>query len=113
MMIAELQNQDPTQPMSNSELMDEVEQIRQIESNTELNTTLQSMLVGQNVTTANLMIGQTVTGLDGAGNTITGQVDSVSLANGAATLNIGTNTMSVGNVTAIGQTTSSTSSSGS
>ena len=108
MMITELQNQDPMQPMSNAELLQQVSQIRAIQSNDQLSTTLQSVLLGQNVATANLMINQTVTGLSDAGKTVTGQVDSVSIAKGVATLHIGGDTMSLGNVTGIGQTGTTT-----
>jgi len=72
MLVAELQNQDPTQPVDNSEILNEVSQIRSIESNDQLTTTLQSVLLGQNVATGGSLINQTITGTDAAGNSVGG-----------------------------------------
>ena len=102
MLVAELQNQDPTQPMDNSEILNQVSQIRSIESNDTLDTTLQSVLLGQNVSTGSSLINQTVTGTDPSGNSVTGLVQSVSVANGTVTLNLSnSDTMTLTNVTAI------------
>ena len=57
MLVAELQNQDPMNPMSNSEMLQQVSQIRSIQSNDNLSTTLQSVLLGQNLATAGYMMG--------------------------------------------------------
>jgi len=101
MLVAELQNQDPTSPVTNSELMQEVSQIRSIESTDQLTTTLQSVLLGQNVATAGNLIGRAVQGNDAQGNAVSGTVSSVSIANGSATLNVGTSTLPLSNVTQI------------
>ena len=102
MLVAELQNQDPTQPVDNSEILNEVSQIRSIESNDQLTTTLQSVLLGQNVATGGSLINQTVTGKDAAGNSVTGQVSSISIANGTVTLNLSDNdTITLSNVTGV------------
>jgi flagellar basal-body rod modification protein FlgD len=101
MLVAELQNQDPTQPITNSELMQEVGQIQTIQSTQQLTTTLQSVLLGQNVATAGNLIGRSVQGQDANGNPVAGTVSSVSIANGAATLNVGTSSMPLSNVTQI------------
>ncbi|MGA2619060.1 MAG: flagellar hook capping FlgD N-terminal domain-containing protein [Thermoguttaceae bacterium] len=113
MLVSELQNQDPMNPISNGEILQETSQIGAIESQDKLNTTLNSVLLGQNVTTANSLINQTIVGTDASGNSVTGQVNSVSIANGTATLNVGTSQVPLGNVTEIlpagsGQTTSNT-----
>jgi flagellar basal-body rod modification protein FlgD len=102
MLVAELQNQDPTQPVDNSEILNEVSQIRSIESNDQLTTTLQSVLLGQNVATGGSLINQTITGTDAAGNSVTGQVSSISIANGTVTLNLSDNdTITLSNVTGV------------
>ena len=101
MLVAELQNQDPTQPITNSELMQEVGQIQSIQATQQLTTTLQSVLLGQNVATAGNLIGRSVQGQDANGNPVAGTVSSVSIANGAATLNVGNSTMPLSNVTQI------------
>jgi len=101
MLVAELQNQDPTQPVTNSELMQEVGQIQTIQSTQQLTTTLQSMMLGQNVATAGNLIGRTVQGKDANGNAVSGTVSSVSISNGAATLNVGNSTLPLADVTQI------------
>ncbi len=59
------------------------------------------MLLGQNVATAGNLIGRSVQGQDASGNPVSGTVSSVSIANGTATLNVGTSTMPLSNVTQI------------
>lgn len=83
MMIVELQNQDPMNPMSNQEMMGQIGQIREIESNTRLTETLDSLQLGQSMATAGNMIGKTVTGLpDGETDYVTGVVDSATVIDG-------------------------------
>jgi flagellar basal-body rod modification protein FlgD len=101
MLVAQLQNQDPTSPVTNSELMQEVSQIRAIQSTDSLTSTLQSVLLGQNVATAGNLIGRAVKGKDAQGNDVSGTVNSVSISNGAATLNLGNATLPLANVTQI------------
>ncbi len=69
LLIAELQNQDPLNPMDNSELVQQVSQIREISATNQLTDTLSSVLLGQNTATASSLIGKRVTALtDGAEN---------------------------------------------
>ena len=84
MLVAELQNQDPTQPITNSDLMQQVGQIQSIQTTQQLNTTLQSVLLGQSVATAGNLIGRSVQGQDASGNPVSGTVSSVSISNGNA-----------------------------
>ena len=101
MLVAELKNQDPMEPMKNSDMLQQISQIRAIASNDQLSTTLQSVLLGQNVATAGNLIGRSVTGLDGNGNRLTGKVSSVSISGGSAVLNVGSSTIDLKNVTQI------------
>ena len=104
LMVTELQNQDPLNPMENSEILQQISQIREIESSDKLTGTLDkvlasqdSVLLGQNLTNASALIGKKVTGnvestgADGEPRTepITGVVDRVSLKDGAAKVHIG------------------------
>jgi len=101
MLITELQHQDPTQPMSSTDLMNQVSQIQAIDSNQQLTTTLQSVALGQSIASAGSLIGATVTGVDSAGKQVSGTVNSASISNGSAVLNVGTSTISLTNVTQI------------
>ncbi len=87
LMITELQNQDPLNPLENSEMLQQLAQIREIGSNDKLANTLESVsssmnavLQGQNFATANGMIGKQITALDSEGAAVTGVVDRVSIA---------------------------------
>ncbi len=110
MLVTELQNQDPTQPMTNSDLMNQVSQIQSIESNQQLTSTLQSVALGQSIASAGNLIGRTVTGTDNKGNSVTGTVSSASISNGSAILNVGNSSIALNSVTQISPASSSSSS---
>jgi len=80
LMIAELQNQDPLDPMKNSEMLEQLSQMRSIGSTDKLTNTLDSVLVGQNVTTATSLIGKEINALTDAGSNVQGVVDRVTVA---------------------------------
>jgi flagellar basal-body rod modification protein FlgD len=101
LLVTELQNQDPLNPMDNAEILQQVSQIRAIEANTRLTSTLEAVLLGQNVSTASSLLGRTISGLDDSSSPVTGKVDKVSVAQGKATLHIGDKTVSLNNVSEI------------
>jgi len=101
MMVAELENQDPMNPMSNTEMLQQVSQIRAITSNDRLTTSIESLTLGQALSTASSLIGKTVTGVNTLNEEITGKVDKVTLENGEAKLSIGYSVLNVGNITSI------------
>jgi flagellar basal-body rod modification protein FlgD len=101
LLIAELSNQDPLEPMKNQEILQQMSQIREIESNTKLSDTLDSVLLGQNVATAGNMLNKVVEGLTDDGQRIAGQVDRITITDGAAKLHIGEQTISLKNVAQI------------
>ena len=79
LMIAELQQQDPLNPMDNHELVQQIGAIRELSATTKLTSTLDSVLMGQNIATASGLIGKKVDALDDDGNTIQGTVDRVTV----------------------------------
>ncbi len=101
MMITELQNQDPTNPMSSDEMLSEITQMGQISTAEQLTTTLTGMETGQNLSNASALIGMQVEGTDAKGNSVSGTVGSVSIANGSPTLNVGSSTLTLSQVTNI------------
>jgi len=101
LLVTELQHQDPLNPMDNQEILQQISQIREIESNQRLTDTLESVLLGQNVVTAGNLIGQTVVGLSEEGDRITGQVDRVSIEKGLARLHVGEHAVALKNVAEI------------
>jgi len=79
LMIAELTNQDPLNPMDNTQLVQQIGQLREISSNDKLVTTLESVQTSQSLTSASSMIGKTIEALDDSGGNVTGKVDKVSI----------------------------------
>ncbi len=79
LMIAELQNQDPLNPAENEQLLNQIYQIRQIESNDALTNTLDSILLGQNVSSATNLIGADVVALTDEGERVSGNVRKVTI----------------------------------
>ncbi len=80
MMITQLQNQDPLEPAKNEQLLSQMSQIGQLESSTQLQASLETMMLQSNLGAAGNMIGKTVDGFaDFGGETVevSGQVTSV------------------------------------
>jgi flagellar basal-body rod modification protein FlgD len=75
LMIAELQNQDPLNPMDNSQILEQIGQLRSIGATSQLSDTLGAVLMGQNVTTASSLIDRNVKALTDDGDVIEGNVD--------------------------------------
>ena len=101
MMVAELENQDPMNPISNTEMLQQISQMRSITSSDRLTTSIEALAMGQSLSTASSLIGKTVTGLDSLGNEVEGRVDRVTIENGEAKLFIGSSIIHAGRVTAI------------
>ncbi|XZE21200.1 flagellar hook assembly protein FlgD [Pirellulaceae bacterium SH449] len=79
LMITELQNQDPLNPTDNAALLQQIGQLRSIGANDQLVTTLSSFANTQELTTASSLIGKKVSGLDVKGDSVNGEVSSVSI----------------------------------
>jgi flagellar basal-body rod modification protein FlgD len=79
LLIAELQNQDPLSPMDNSEMLAQIGQIREISATNKLSETLDSVLLGQNLSTASSLIGREVFALTDSAEDVRGIVDRVSM----------------------------------
>jgi flagellar basal-body rod modification protein FlgD len=101
LLVTELRNQDPLEPMKNQEILQQISQIREIESNQRLTETLASVLLGQNVATAANLLEQNIVGVSEDSQTVTGRVDRVSIEDGVAKLHIGEHTIALKNVAEI------------
>ncbi|MGC4003565.1 MAG: flagellar hook capping FlgD N-terminal domain-containing protein [Pirellulales bacterium] len=98
LMISELQNQDPLNPADNTALLTQISQIRQVSASDKLTTTLDSVLLGQNLTSATSMIGKTVTALGDDNKDVTGVIDKVTVAGGDVKIHIGDKSISLKNI---------------
>jgi flagellar basal-body rod modification protein FlgD len=88
MMITQLQNQDPLEPEKNDQLLAQMSQIGQLQASTDLQSSLKSLVLQNNVGTAGNLIGKTVHGLDDKGAPLSGIVNSVSVQDGAVGLEL-------------------------
>jgi flagellar basal-body rod modification protein FlgD len=79
LMITELTNQDPLNPMDNAQLVEQIGQIRNLSATTKLTDTLDSVVTGQSLTTASSLIGKEVNALNDLNENVSGKVDRVSI----------------------------------
>jgi len=79
LMIAELQNQDPLNPLENDELLAQISQIREVGATDRLTSTLDAVLLGQNVSSATNLIGADVVALTDDGERVSGNVRKVTI----------------------------------
>ncbi len=98
LLITELQNQDPLQPADNQQLLTQLSQIKDIAASNKLNETLESLSLGENVSSAAGLIGKQIQGLDDAGSSVVGRVEKVSIREGQPRLIIGSQSVSLKNV---------------
>ena len=89
MLIAELRHQDPLSPMNNAEILQQISNIKAIESNQRLTDTLEALMLQQNLATAYNMLNSEVSGLSDSGQQVTGKADGVLIHNGIVMLRVG------------------------
>jgi len=76
LLIAQMKNQDPTQPMDSTQYVAQLATFSQVEQSVQMNTKLDSILQSSALSQADAIIGHTITSADG--NT-TGTVSEVKL----------------------------------
>ncbi len=76
LLVAQLQNQDPTQPMDSTAYMSQLASFSQVEQQVASNAKLESLLAASALQSANLALGRTVTSADGS---VSGKVTSVEI----------------------------------
>jgi Flagellar hook capping protein - N-terminal region len=91
LMIAELQNQDPLNPLDNKDMLAQISQIREVGATDKLTQTLESVLLGQNIASATNLIGAEVTALSDDLVSIEGRVKQVSIDKGEPKLHVDLN----------------------
>ncbi len=79
LLVTELKNQDPTKPMSNQDMLNQVSQISSLQSTSELSSTLKDLTSKNQISTGAALIGKAVAGLDADGAVISGLVSSVNV----------------------------------
>lgn len=79
LLVAQMKNQDPLNPMSSTQFMAQTAQLSTLEQITRLNQETQQVLADQQLTTGLGTIGRTVTGTDASGQSVTGTVVAVDM----------------------------------
>lgn len=88
LLITEMQNQDPLNPMDNSEMLAQINQLREIGSTDKLTKTLDSVLLGQNISASTSLIGKDVQALSDDNQRVSGTVTRVSIEDGRPKLHL-------------------------
>jgi flagellar basal-body rod modification protein FlgD len=88
LLIAEMRNQDPTEPMKTADYMGQFASFSNVEQGIQINSKLDGLLTASALTMADGLLGHTITSADG---TITGVVKSLKIISGGliATLDNG------------------------
>jgi flagellar basal-body rod modification protein FlgD len=89
MLIAELRNQDPLNPMNNAEILQQISNIKAIESNQRLSDTLEALMLQQNLAAAYSMLNSEVSGLSSDGKNVAGKAEGVLIHDGVVNLRVG------------------------
>lgn len=81
LLVAQMKNQDPTNPMDSTQYVAQLAAFSQVEQSVQINSRLDQLLQASTLAQADALIGRNITSADGK---ITGQVEEVRLtANGA------------------------------
>ncbi len=81
LLMAEMKNQDPTQPMDPTQMVSQLATVSQVGQAVQTNTNLASLLTATSLSQAEQLIGRTITSPDGSAS---GQVTSVSVTGSGA-----------------------------
>jgi flagellar basal-body rod modification protein FlgD len=76
LLVAEMKNQDPTNPMDSTQYVAQLAAFSQVEQSVQINTKLDQLLQSSSLAQADALIGRTVTSADGR---VTGKVAEVRL----------------------------------
>lgn len=98
LLVAQLQYQDPTNPVDTSSFMNQTAMLSQVQSMTTMTSTLTSLAGAQQTQAATSLIGKQVTYSDSTGLPRSGVVSSVSLSGGTATLHVGSDAITLSDV---------------
>jgi flagellar basal-body rod modification protein FlgD len=98
LLITELQNQDPLNPTDNDKILEQISQIRSIESTSKLSDTLDAVRLGQSLASASTLIDRQIRALADDGSEVNGKVERVSVNDGIPKLIVGGKTVTMSNL---------------
>jgi len=86
LLVTQLQNQDPLNPLSNEDFLAQLAQFQSLEEQMETNQNTKSLLLGQQLAAASGLIGKYVVVAGSDGQEYIGRVDKVAVENGEVLL---------------------------
>ena len=98
LMLTELQNQDPSTPMSSSEMINQMAQLNSVQAMQKMSTALTSVEHLNQINSASSMMGKTVTYAGTDGKLISAKVDSIAIDGTDITLTMGNQSVSLSSV---------------
>lgn len=101
LLVAQLQNQDPTNPTDSSQWMAQLAQYSALEQTTNVAESVAQLVTQTSLTQGVDMLGHEITFTRADGSTGTGVADSLTVANGQPTLDVGGESVTLGAVTAV------------
>ena len=89
LLIVQLQNQDPTEPVGNDEILQQLTSMQSLQSNLELSEAVKAISSNQQLSTAATFIGRAIIGTSTGNELVSGIADRAYLKDGAAYVGIG------------------------
>lgn len=103
LLVMQLKNQDPLEPLKNEEFVAQLAQFNSLEQMINLNKSFESLLALQSMTQASTLIGKQVAWYDMENEPHEGLVQSVTLYGGVPMLNVGGQLIGVDSVVEIAE----------
>jgi flagellar basal-body rod modification protein FlgD len=108
LLVAQLQHQDPGNPMDSSAFMSQLAQFSSLEQMTNMSTSINKLNSSNAVTQSVALIGHDLVFTRADGSTASGVADGVTLLNGVVAIDVNGESVSPDAVTAVGPLVSST-----
>lgn len=89
LLIAQLQNQDPSNPLDSDQLLSQISEMRNLQASIELQSSLENLALSQQLTSSTAFIGKSITGTGTDQTNVSGVVSRVQLRDGTAYLTVG------------------------
>jgi len=101
LLVMQLKNQDPLEPLKNEDFIAQLAQFNSLEQLINLNTSFEAMLLMQTLNQASSLLGKEISWYDTQGNVQSGIVDSISVLNGTPTAIVGDQMVYISDIFAI------------
>lgn len=89
LLVTQLQNQDPLNPLSNEDFLAQLAQFQSLQEQIEMSANVKSLLLGQQLAAASGLIGKDVVVIGADGFDYVGRVDKVAVEDGEVMLVVG------------------------